>query len=160
MSGEENKTVSRFHAKRAGRELAMSYIFSCEASGEEPGIEGFERFVPEFREELGLVEKSNRAVNYARKLYEEELLHQTELDAIISRHCHNWSFNRLAAVDRNILRIALTEMLYFPEVPPVVVIDEAVGIARDYSGGDAGSFVNGVLNSVKDTELANRKVTE
>ena len=63
--------------------------------------------------------------------------------------CVNWDWMRLSAVDRNIMRVAVAEMLDFDEVPLVVSIDEAVEIARDFSGIEGGNFINGVLNSVK-----------
>ena len=61
----------------------------------------------------------------------------------------NWDFARLATVDRNVMRVAVFEMLFKDDVPPVVSINEAVEIAMDYSGEKAGSFINGVLNGVK-----------
>jgi N utilization substance protein B len=80
--------------------------------------------------------------------------HQEELDALISRHAKGWSLERIAPLERNILRVALLEMLH-PEmvageqpIPPEGAIDEAVEIAKAYAGADAPGFVNGILGAV------------
>lgn len=71
------------------------------------------------------------------------------LDATIQRHVKNWSLHRIAAVDRNILRLAIYEIQHRLDVPPVVSIDEAVEIAKKFSTDDSGKFVNGILDQVK-----------
>jgi N utilization substance protein B len=72
-----------------------------------------------------------------------------ELDAKIRALADNWDFERLAVVDRNVLRLALYEMLYRPEIPPVVSINEAIEIAKKFSTIESGKFVNGLLDKVK-----------
>ena len=69
-----------------------------------------------------------------------------ELDAIISPALDNWDMKRIALVDKNILRFALTEILYFGEVPSKVIINEAIEVAHRFSSEDAGRFINGVLD--------------
>ena len=71
------------------------------------------------------------------------------LDTAIAGAATNWRFDRIAAVDKNILRIAAYELLKEPETPPSVIIDEAVEMAKRFSEADAPSFVNGVLDAVK-----------
>ena len=78
-------------------------------------------------------------------------LHKDEVDKLLAEHCENWDLNRVSAVECNIMRVAVTEMCYFPDVPEIVSIDEAVCIARDFSGGKGGNFINGVLNAIKNT---------
>jgi N utilization substance protein B len=72
-----------------------------------------------------------------------------EVDARIRALADNWDFERLATVDRNILRLALYEMLFRPEIPPVVSINEAIEIAKKFSTAESGKFVNGLLDRVK-----------
>ena len=72
-----------------------------------------------------------------------------ELDEFISKYTENWEISRMAAVDRNILRLAAYELLHHPETPIPVVIDEAVEIAKTYSTQDSGKFVNGILDKIK-----------
>ena len=69
-----------------------------------------------------------------------------ELDQRIQRYAENWDLRRMGAVDRNAMRVALYEMLYCPDIPPVVSINEAVDIAKELSSRDSGKFVNGILD--------------
>lgn len=74
--------------------------------------------------------------------------HVAELDALIERHAQHWRLERMAAVDRLILRLAVYEFLYTRETPRPVIIDEAIELARTFSEQDAVRFVNGVLDGV------------
>jgi len=86
---------------------------------------------------------------FADPLIRGTLQFRDEIDAHIKQHVQNWEFHRIAAVDRNILRLALYEMLHRDDIPPVVSINEAVDIAKKFSTQDSGKFVNGVLDKVK-----------
>ncbi len=77
------------------------------------------------------------------------LEHRAEADEIIKKHALNWDLHRIAAVDRNILRLAIFEMMHREDIPPVVSINEAVDIAKKFSTEDSGKFVNGILDKVK-----------
>ncbi len=90
----------------------------------------------------------------AVRLFAEPLIRGTiekrqSLDDEIMKHAKNWDLHRMAAVDRNILRLAIYEMLYRDDIPPVVSINEAVDIAKRFSTDDSGKFVNGILDKVK-----------
>ena len=89
---------------------------------------------------------------FAEPLIRGALEHRDECDATIQRFALNWELPRMAAVDRNILRLAVYEMLHRDDIPPVVSINEAVDIAKKFSTHDSGKFVNGILDRVK-TEL-------
>lgn len=86
---------------------------------------------------------------FAEPLIRGALEHREEADALIRKYCKNWDLPRIAAVDRNILRLAIFEMLHRDDIPPVVSINEAVDIAKKFSTQDSGRFVNGILDSVK-----------
>lgn len=86
---------------------------------------------------------------FAEPLIRGTLEHRDELDLHIQKHAKNWALNRMAVVDRNILRLAVFEMLHRPDIPPVVSINEAVDIAKKYSTDDSGKFVNGILDSLR-----------
>jgi len=86
---------------------------------------------------------------FAEPLIRGALDHRDEADAIIKKHAQNWDLHRMAAVDRNVLRLAIYEMLYRDDIPPVVSINEAVDIAKKFSTQDSGKFVNGILDKVK-----------
>ena len=74
--------------------------------------------------------------------------HRGELDALIEEHDRNWSLERMPAIDRNVLRLALYELKDRPDVPVAVVIDEAVELAKRFSTDDSGRFVNGMLSAI------------
>ncbi len=86
---------------------------------------------------------------FADPLIRGALEHRDEADAIIKKSAQNWDLHRMAAVDRNILRLAIYEMLHRDDIPPVVSINEAVDIAKKFSTQDSGKFVNGILDKVK-----------
>ena len=86
---------------------------------------------------------------FADPLIRGTLEHREEADAVIKKHAINWELHRIAAVDRNILRLAIYEMLHRDDIPPVVSINEAVDIAKKFSTQDSGKFVNGILDKVK-----------
>ena len=86
---------------------------------------------------------------FAEPLIRGTLEHRDEIDALIKKHAKNWELHRIAAVDRNILRLAIYEMLHREDIPPVVSINEAVDIAKKFSTQDSGKFVNGILDKVK-----------
>jgi len=75
--------------------------------------------------------------------------HRNAIDEHIKKHAKNWDFHRIAAVDRNIMRLAIFEMLHREDIPPIVSINEAVDIAKKFSTQDSGKFVNGILDKVR-----------
>jgi N utilization substance protein B len=74
--------------------------------------------------------------------------HRQQLDELIAEHARNWSLERMPAIDRNVLRLALYELIGRPDVPTPVVIDEAVELAKRFSTDDSGRFVNGMLSAI------------
>jgi N utilization substance protein B len=86
---------------------------------------------------------------FADPLIRGTLEHRDEADTVIKKHAKNWELHRIAAVDRNILRLAIYEMLHRDDIPPVVSINEAVDIAKKFSTQDSGKFVNGILDKVR-----------
>jgi len=96
---------------------------------------------------------------FAEPLIRGTLEHRDELDVHIQKHAKNWALHRMAAVDRNILRLAVYEMLHRPDIPPVVSINEAVDIAKKYSTDDSGKFVNGILDSLRKEILRPARLT-
>ena len=73
--------------------------------------------------------------------------HRAELDAVISRHAKGWDLDRIAPLERNVMRVALYEIEHSDDVPTEVAIDEAINIAKEYCGSDAPGFVNGILGA-------------
>ena len=94
-----------------------------------------------------------QASPFTRELVDGVLHQQDELDALIERHAKGWSLDRIAPLERSILRIALYEMLHRTDVPDEVAIDEAVEAAKELCAAEAAGFVNGILGAVKRTEV-------
>ena len=86
---------------------------------------------------------------FAEPLIRGTLEHRAAIDEHIKKHVKNWDFNRIAAVDRNVMRLAIYEMLHREDIPPVVSINEAVDIAKKYSTRESGAFVNGILDRLR-----------
>ena len=90
---------------------------------------------------------ADKTREFANLLFEGAANDAAALDEIIGKHCENWRFDRLAAIDRAILRLAIHEMSS-SDTPPKVVLNEAVELAKKFSSEESGAFVNGVLDSV------------
>lgn len=86
---------------------------------------------------------------FADPLIRGVLEHRESLDEQIRKFAQNWDLHRMAAVDRNVLRLAIYEMLHRSDIPPVVSINEAVDIAKKFSTEDSGKFVNGILDKIR-----------
>ena len=93
------------------------------------------------------------ASSFTRELVDGVLQHQDEVDGLISRYAEGWTLDRIAPLERAILRTALYEMLYRTDVPDEVAIDEAVESAKELCAAEAPKFVNGILGTVKRTEV-------
>ena len=97
---------------------------------------------------------------FANRIVEGVVEKLDELDAMIAKHTQNWDMRRMAILDKNILRFGTYELLYMDDVPPKVTINEAVNIAKKYSQEDSGKFVNGVLDHINHSEVAEKGITE
>src|SRR5262245_30365902 len=100
------------------------------------------------REVTGEAKPEQRLTQFARELAEGVEAHRDELDALIGAQAVGWEVSRIAPLERAILRTALYEILYRPDIPDEVAIDEAVETAKLYCGADAPGFVNGILGGV------------
>lgn len=132
--------------RRKGREYALQVLFGCDlSSGARPERDGepsdFQAFWAERR-------AAPEVRAFAEALVRGVRAHLGEIDAIIARHATNWTVDRMAAVDRNVLRLAVYELLHVPEVPERVVLNEAIEIAKKYGTVESGAFVNGILDNI------------
>ena len=127
--------------RRKAREAAIQYHFWRDLQhGEMPDrIEDFWEFCP----------ATTKVREFAQPLIEGMVSHLQDVDERIKRYCENYEFNRISPVDRNILRLAIYEMLFRDDIPPVVSINEAIELAKTFGGADSGRFVNGILDRVK-----------
>ncbi len=90
-----------------------------------------------------------RAKDFAETLIRGVISHRDEIDGMLQEYASNWEINRMGAIDRNVMRMAIYEMRYCMDIPPVVSINEAVDIAKEFSSVQSGQFVNGILDRAK-----------
>jgi len=96
-------------------------------------------------------------VEFANELVKGTVENVSKIDGVISSYATNWSIDRMAVVDRNILRMATYELLFRMEIPPKVSINEAVDIAKKFGDKDSGKFVNGILDKISKVEKVDGK---
>ena len=127
--------------RREGREAAVQFLYQRDLN---TGTSA--ETIAEFWE---LRPAAKKVREFGMAIAEGVLAHQGDIDERIRQAASNYDLHRIAAVDRNILRISIFEMLYCPEVPPVVSINEAIEIAKRFGSEDSGRFVNGVLDRIR-----------
>lgn len=132
--------------RRDAREAAVQYLYQREMQGDQS-----DQALEEFYEMRGLSPSGKRFCN---ELLEGWTQHREEIDEVIAKNARNFEFNRLSAVDRNVLRIACHEILFRSDIPAPVAINEAIEIAKKYSTEDSGKFVNGVLDNIRKQKSA------
>ncbi len=137
-------------SRRKAREFALQLLFQEDLSSVTP------EEILEIFWEVNPVDPENR--EFAEFLFRKASEHRSLIDDLIGRHAQHWRLERMTAVDRNILRMAVSEFLY-AETPQVVVLDEAIEIARRFSTSDSTQFVNGVLDAVRE-EINHPPVSE
>lgn len=129
--------------RHAARELALKMLFQVDI-GRVPVADVLANFAPD--EEIG--EPPAESIVFAHNLVRGTAQNLREIDRILSSLTEEWTYDRLASVDRNILRLAVYELLHSENVPEEVVINEAVELAKEYSTEESGKFVNGILGNL------------
>ena len=94
-------------------------------------------------------QQRTRARQFAEELIRGVIAHHREIDPLIAQYAENWDMERMGTVDRNVMRIAVYEMLHREDIPPVVSINEAVELAKAFSSTESGAFVNGILDRIR-----------
>ena len=126
--------------RRIAREKALQSIFQIDMNETSP------------KDAIDYVLDGEASDDYLEKLVEGVTEHLEEMDSILTKHLEKWTIDRLATVDRNILRVAVYEMIYCKEDVPVnVAINEALEIAKIYGDESSSKFINSVLSKVKQT---------
>ncbi len=126
--------------RRAARELALKALFQVDLALADP----LEALSGAFSG--GEYDEDTR--EFARRLLLGAIQHREHIDGVIAKHAREWTLDRMANVDRNVLRLAVYEILYLPDVPPGVSVDEAVEMVKKYSTAESGRFVNGILGGL------------
>ena len=127
--------------RRRARELAMQALFYMD-SRNNSSQESVERFCQNFS-------PSPKLMPFFIKLVEGVLKTRPEIDALIEQYSKNWKINRMSLVDRNVMRIAIYELIYCADIPAKVSINEAVDIGKKFGTEESGAFVNGIIDSIR-----------
>jgi N utilization substance protein B len=131
--------------RHQARELVLKSLYACELEENVPA-EAFERIAATF-------ELSDKNIEFARHVFTLVVEKAAEVDKDISRLAENWEIDRIAALDRIVLRMAMVELKNCPDVPVKVVLNEAIELAKTFSGPSSSGFVNGILDRfVKEME--------
>jgi N utilization substance protein B len=135
---------AQFAQRRYGRVAAMQYLYAWSLNVPSNLAEDLRVFFESLEQPRE---------HYA---FGEELIHGTlqqiaEIDARIRTLAHNWEFERIARIDLAILRVAMFEMMFRKDIPPVVSINEAIDLSKQFSNADAKRFINGILDRLKDS---------
>ncbi len=141
MSYETAPAASR----RQSRETALKLLYQWEMTGQD---------VMELVEAYLTQEDSPLTIDsFCEELVVGTVKHREAIDAEICRWSAHWSLERMSAVDRNILRLAVYELLYRLDIPPKATVNEAIEIAKKFSTADSAAFVNGILDQVLQTRI-------
>ena len=143
--------------KRISRYISLQAIYAYEVSGDQDVLIYkknnkidtpilMHHFQDDFSECYGNLSSSQ--LNFSEKLYSSSIENKTYIDGIIKERLKNWDISRLAIIDKLILRMSASEMLFIDEVPPKVSIVEGVEIAKVFSTQDSSNFVNGILDAI------------
>lgn len=127
--------------RRKSREFALKVLFQLDITKENP-IKALECSKENFL-------KTKDDDDFARKIVLGVCEHHKEIDDLIERYSENWRLDRMSVVDRNILRLAVFELLYCEDIPPKVTLNEAIDLGKKFGTEDSGSFINGILDRIQ-----------
>jgi N utilization substance protein B len=128
-------------SRREARERTMQGLYALEMGG--GSAEHVLKSILDDR-----LAEDKEARDFATTLFLRVLEHEEEADSIVVKYTQNWEFSRIALIDRILLRIGITELLAFDDVPPKVTINEVIEVAKGYSTAKSGQFINGILDTV------------
>lgn len=135
--------MSKVTGRRQAREWAVQFLFQTEFNPDD-----LEQALTDFWHDEEK-KPSDRDRTYVNEVVCGVIEKRRELDRTLSKYTQNWDIERLGVLDRTVMRVAIYEMLFRGDIPPVVSINEAVEIAKTYSGKESGRFVNGVLDRIQ-----------
>ncbi|HOK04777.1 MAG TPA: transcription antitermination factor NusB [Victivallales bacterium] len=145
--------MTKFDYRRKARQLAIQFFFQYDYSegNFEEDLLIFWENIRNFEPDLPHGKKFEKIKNLSDKFINTYIQNKKMVDEKIQSFAKNWRLERMAVVDRNIMRLAVSEMLFIDEIPPVVSINEALELSKKYGSETSPVFINGILNSVKNT---------
>ncbi len=132
------------------REIALKILYQSEITRREIKL-----VMQGFFDMMEAVDKNVEEFSHRIALGVEE--HLEAIDQVITKHATNWQLKRMAIIDRNILRLGVYELLFAPDIPPKVTINEAVELAKKYGDIESSKFVNGILDKIHKTDIVTQK---
>jgi N utilization substance protein B len=134
---------AQFAQRRDGRVAALQFLYAWSLNSPKNLAEDLRVFFEN-------MEHPRDHYAFGEELIHGVIEHSTEIDARIKELAHNWEFDRIAKIDLAILRLAIFEMMHRKDIPPVVSINEAIDLSKQFSNADAKRFINGILDRLKD----------
>lgn len=134
---------AQFAQRRDGRVAAVQYLYAWSLNAPANLAEDLRVFFES-------LEQPRDHYAFGEELIQGTILHVAEIDARIRTLAQNWEFERIARIDLAILRVAMFEMIFRKDIPPVVSINEAIDLSKQFSNADAKRFINGILDRLKD----------
>jgi N utilization substance protein B len=127
--------------RRKGREYALQMLFAMDLT----------EYLPEeiFSGYKAIQDLNRDAFAQSRRLVEGFFANREEIDGLLSRYAKNWKISRMAVVDRNLLRLAIYELKFQPDIPFPIVLNEALEMSREFSEEDSSPFINGILDTAR-----------
>ncbi|MDR0418293.1 MAG: transcription antitermination factor NusB [Puniceicoccales bacterium] len=141
---ETNEKSEKMSLRRENRILLVQLAYMCEATRTKADTETFLSL-------CNIFEKDPISFKFAQEIIFLLQKNLAEIDTLIDRFATNWNFSRLSLVDLCILRLAICELLYRNDIPPIVTINEAIELGKMFSGENSKAFINGILDRVKCT---------
>jgi N utilization substance protein B len=150
--------------RRRAREIALQILYRFDVAsggGGTGGVGSTEAVLPaglalakEIESHFEHFQAPENVRAFAAELVAGTLSQKAQLDSTIEKHASNWKVNRMAVIDRNLLRMAIYEMGNFPDIPASVTIDEAIELAKQFCVADTPAFVNGVLDAIHQAKVS------
>ncbi len=137
--------------RRAVREKVLQILYAYEINNEN---------LQALTDSLLTEVQDENLIKFGKDLISKVLNNKNEFDQRIKQRVSNWEMNRIAVIDRILLRMALCEILYFPDIPPKVSINEAIEIAKAFSTAGSGKFINGILDAILIDEKSSGRLTK
>lgn len=131
--------MAQLYKRRILREKVLQILYAYELNRD-----GLDRLVEGIITDIS----SEKEKEFARTLVYRVVGHEDELDAKIMERVDNWEMSRIAIIDKILLRIGICELMYFPDIPPKVSINESIEIAKNFSTAGSGKFINGILDAI------------
>lgn len=146
---DQIKKMKQKSKRRLIREKVLQVLFAYEMNNE-----SLQFLIDEIFKEI----ENDADLQFGNELINKILTHKDELDEMIKVRVANWEMSRIALIDKILLRIGICEMLYFPDIPPKVSINESIEIAKEYSTAGSAKFINGILDVILSNQRKSGKL--